>query len=102
MVTPFFNRLKISREGMLSTKSAGQMFLQLSKILAFWGATEINFMELQDKVGILILGSSLGVLVSIPIGKKLSDDKFNLIINILMGLIAFKLIFEALRNVFTV
>src|SRR3989344_37600 len=42
-VVPFFNRLKLSRDGILSTKSAGQMILQLSKIIAFSGAAGINF-----------------------------------------------------------
>ncbi len=96
MVMPFFNRLKIERQGMLSTKSAGQALLQLSKIFAFWGAANINFMALKEHVLILVLASLLGVAISIPISKKISDDKFNLIINLLLGIIAVKILYEGI------
>jgi len=96
MVMPFFNRLKIERQGMLSTKSAGQALLQLSKIFAFWGAANINFMALKEHVLILVLASLLGVAISIPISKQISDDKFNLIINLLLGIIAVKILYEGI------
>jgi uncharacterized membrane protein YfcA len=98
MVMPFFNRLNLSRNGMLSTKSAGQGILQISKILAFSGAAGINFMELKGPVGLLMLGSLAGVLLSIPVGRKISDDKFNKVINILMALIALKVLIEGVRE----
>lgn len=98
MVMPFFNRLNLSRDGMLSTKSAGQGVLQISKILAFSGAAGISFMELKGPVGLLMLGSLVGVLLSIPLGRKISDDKFNLAINILMGVIAIKVLIEGVRE----
>lgn len=98
MVTPFFNRLSISREGSLSTKSAGQMFLQLSKIIAFSGAAGINFVALQDHVGVLVIGTIVGVAVSIPIGKKISDDRFNQVVNVLLGIISIKILIEGIRE----
>jgi hypothetical protein len=96
MVTPFFNRLKIPREGSLSTKSAGQMFLQLSKVIAFSGAGGINFMDLKENVFVLVLGSLVGVGISIPIGRKISDKKFDFFVNILLGVIAIKVLAEVL------
>ncbi|HXH74404.1 MAG TPA: sulfite exporter TauE/SafE family protein [Bacteriovoracaceae bacterium] len=98
MVTPFFNRLKMSREGNLSTKSAGQMFLQLSKIIAFSGAAGIDFIALKENIGILVLGSLVGVLISIPIGKKIPDAKFELAVNILLGLISIKVLVEGINE----
>lgn len=98
MVTPFFNRLKLGREGSLSTKSAGQMILQLSKIIAFSGATGINFMDLKNNIGILMMGSLVGVGLSIPIGKKISDAKFDLAVNILLALISIKVLIEGIRE----
>lgn len=98
MVTPFFNRLKLEREGNLSTKSAGQMFLQLSKIIAFSGAAGINFLDFKEDLGILIVGSVLGVLASIPIGKRIPDQKFNLIVDVMLGLISIKVIVEGIRE----
>jgi uncharacterized protein len=100
MVLPFFNRLKIHREGMLSTKSGGQMLLQLSKIIAFTGAAGINFAQLKGHVGVLVLGSLVGVAASIPLGKRISDQRFDLIINILLGLISLKVLVEGLRELF--
>ena len=97
-VTPFFNRLKITRDGMISTKSAGQAALQISKIVAFWGATSIDFSSLRENVLILILGTLVGVGVSIPISRKISDEKFDLMINIILGLIALKIIYEGVTG----
>jgi uncharacterized membrane protein YfcA len=96
LVMPFFNRLKIERQAMLSTKSAGQALLQLSKIIAFWGAAGINFMDLKEHVLILILASLVGVGISIPISRKISDAKFDLMLNILLGLIAVKVLYEGI------
>lgn len=94
MVTPLFNRLPLGREGNLSTKSAGQMFLQLSKIIAFGGAAGINYGAMKDNIGVLILGSLIGVLISIPIGKKITQKSFDLAVNILLGLISIKVMTE--------
>ena len=98
LVMPFFNRLKIERQGMLSTKSAGQALLQLSKIIAFWGAADINFMALKDNILILILASLVGVGISIPFSRKISDAKFDLILNILLGMIAIKVLYEGITE----
>ena len=97
-VMPFFNRLKMDRQGMISTKSAGQAMLQLSKIIAFWGAADINFLALKDHVLLLILASLLGVAISIPISKKISDEKFNLILNIMLGLVSVKILYEGVTE----
>lgn len=99
-VVPFFNRLKLSRDGILSTKSAGQMILQLSKIIAFSGAAGINFIVLKDHIGILILGTLVGVAISIPIGKRISDQKFDLAVNLLLALISIKVLVEGVRELF--
>jgi uncharacterized membrane protein YfcA len=100
MVIPFFNRLKLNRDAMLVTKSAGQMFLQLSKIIAFSGAAGINFGDLKSQIGLLIIGSLIGVLASIPLGRKLSDDKFNKIVTVLLVIISFKVLFEGVKELF--
>lgn len=97
-VTPFFNRLKISRDGNISTKSAGQMFLQVSKIIAFSGAAGVNFIALKDHVGLLVFGTLFGVAISIPISKKISDQKFDLAVNVLLGIISIKVLIEGIRE----
>lgn len=100
MVTPFFNRLKLSRDGNIATKSAGQLFLQVSKIIAFGGAAGINFMSLKEHIGILIVGTLLGVGVSIPLSRKISDQKFDTVVNIMLGLIAIKILIEGIRELY--
>lgn len=98
-VVPFFNRLNISRDGILSTKSAGQMLLQISKILAFTGAAGFNFLGLKDNIMILVVATLVGVGLSVPIGKKISDKKFNRAVNILLLLISLKVIVEGLKQI---
>ncbi len=98
MVTPLFNRLPLGREGNLSTKSAGQMCLQFSKIIAFGGAAGVNYVSIKENIGILMLGSLIGVGISIPIGKKISDQKFDLAVNVLLALISIKILFEGIRE----
>jgi uncharacterized membrane protein YfcA len=98
LVMPFFNRLKIERQGMLSTKSAGQTLLQLSKIIAFSGAGGVDFLQLKDNVLILILASLVGVGLSIPVSRKISDAKFDLILNVLLGLIAIKILYKGITG----
>jgi uncharacterized protein len=93
MVTPFFNRLGLSRNGNIATKSAGQMLLQLTKIIAFAGIG-FNFGKLGDHIGILVAASFIGVMVSMPIGKKISDAKFDLIVNGMLLVISLKVIYE--------
>jgi len=98
LVTPFFNRLKIERQGMLSTKSAGQAMLQLSKIFAFWGAAGVDFIALKNNVFILVLASLTGVALSIPLSRKISDAKFDLIVNVLLSLVAIKVLLEGITE----
>jgi uncharacterized protein len=98
LVTPFFNRLKIGREGSLSTKSAGQFFLQVSKVIAFAGAADFNFNSLKEDIGLLIAGSFLGVMISIPIGKKIPDHIFEKAVNVMLFLIAIKITYEGISN----
>lgn len=98
LVTPLFNRLPLGREGNLSTKSAGQMCLQFSKIIAFGGAAGINYMALRDNIGVLVLGSFIGVALSIPIGRKISQKNFDLAVNVLLGLISVKVIYEGISE----
>lgn len=96
LVTPFFNRLKIGREGSLSTKSAGQFFLQVSKVIAFAGAADFSFASLKEDIGLLVLGSFIGVLVSIPVSKKISDELFEKGVNVMLFGIALKILYEGI------
>lgn len=99
-VVPFFNRLKLNRDGILSTKSAGQMILQLSKIIAFTGAAGVNFTEMKDHIGVLVFGTLFGVVLSIPLGRKISDHKFNFAVNLLLAFISVKVLYEGVRELF--
>ena len=98
MVLPFFNRLKLKRDAMIATKSAGQMILQVTKIIAFSGAAGIDFGTLSSQIGLLMTGSLVGVLVSIPLGRKIPDDKFNKIITVLLAVISVKVLWEGITE----
>ncbi len=101
MVLPFFNRMKLKREAMIATKSAGQMILQITKIIAFSGAAGINFGLLQSQIVLLMTGSLIGVLVSFPVGRKIPDDKFNKIVTILLTIISIKVLWEGISELFS-
>jgi len=100
MVTPFFNRLNLGREENLSTKSAGQMFLQLSKIIAFTGAAGVDFLKLKENIALIVVGTLVGIGLSFPISKKISDTQFNKFVNFLLGVISVKIISEGIREYF--
>lgn len=100
LVTPFFNRLKMERNGMIATKSGGQMLLQITKIAAFSGAAGIEFGPLKEHIGLLVLGSLVGVLISIPVGNKISDEKFDKAVNVLLALISVKILYEGISELF--
>jgi len=99
MVTPFFNRLNLSRNGNIASKSAGQMLLQITKIIAFAGIG-FNFHELKNHIGLLMGASLIGVLVSLPISRKISDSKFDLIVNVMLTVISLKVIYEGFVGLF--
>jgi uncharacterized membrane protein YfcA len=92
----YFNRLDRSRESFLSTKSVGQMLLQLSKIVAFSGAGGVDFYSLKGKIIWIVSGTIIGVLLSIPLSKKISDEKYRLIVNSLLVLISIKVLLPAI------
>jgi len=99
MVMPFFSRLQLSRDEMLSTKSAGQACLQFSKIIAFWGATRINFESIILAFPLIFVGVLIGVMLSIPLGKRIPDPKFNIIMNSMLIIIALKTLLEGMREI---
>lgn len=101
MVTPFFNRLKVGREGNISSKSAGQLILQISKIIAFTGAAGINFGPIKEHIGVLMVSTLIGVGISIPISRKISDEKFDKLVNGMLILISLKVIYEGVRELLT-
>lgn len=99
MVMPFLNRLELSRDEMLSTKSAGQSLLQLSKLISFWGATRIDFDPINRDLPIILLGVLIGVLLSIPLGRKIPDPKFRMIINGMLMIISVKIVIEGTSEI---
>jgi uncharacterized membrane protein YfcA len=99
-VAPFFQRLGLTRESQLGTKSAAQMSLQLSRIIAFGGLSTISFSAIQEEIYILIVAVILGVGISIPISNKLSDKWFDRVVNVILTIIALKTIYSGISKVF--
>lgn len=98
LVTPFFNRLPTTRTGNLSTKSAGQLFLQFAKLTAFTGISNFSFEGKWGSTLIILTGSVLGVFISHMLSKKISDEIFNKVINLLLTLTAIKIIYEGIKG----
>jgi hypothetical protein len=57
-------------------------------------------MAMKDHIGILVSGTLLGVILSIPLSKKISDQRFSVVVNILLGLISIKVLYEGVRELF--
>ncbi len=93
-VAPFFQRLGLSRESQLGTKSAAQMSLQLSRIIAFGGVSSVSFNSISDEILLLICAVIVGVGISIPISRKLSDKWFDRVVNGILTVIALKTIYS--------
>jgi len=97
-VAPFFQKAGLPRQSQIVTKSAAQMILQLSKIIAFGSMASFDMSAIGDKIFILIGGVIVGVMVAIPISKKISDRLFDKIVNILLTIIAMKTIYTGVAN----
>jgi uncharacterized membrane protein YfcA len=55
-------------------------------------------MALKNDIGLLVVGTLLGVAISIPISKKIPDNKFDRGVNILMGIISIKILIEGVSE----
>lgn len=97
-VAPFFQRLGLSRQAQLGTKSAAQMGLQLSRIIAFGGVSSLSFGAIQNQILLLIVAVVVGVGLSIPLSQKLSDKWFDRLVNGILTLIALKTIYTGVIN----
>lgn len=99
-VAPFFQRVGLKRQAQLATKSMAQMSLQLSRIIAFGGMSEIQFGPIKDEILLLIVAVIVGVGISVPLSEKLSDKWFDRIVNGLLTIIAVKTVISGiLKNI---
>jgi uncharacterized membrane protein YfcA len=51
-------------------------------------------------LAILVFGTLFGVVLSIPLARKISDQKFNFAVNLLLAFISVKVLFEGVRELF--
>jgi uncharacterized membrane protein YfcA len=58
----------------------------------------VDFVSLKNNIGILVAASVVGVGLSIPIGKRIPDKKFDLAVDILLALISLKILFTGVRE----
>lgn len=97
-VAPFFQRVGLKRQPQLATKSMAQMSLQLSRIIAFGGMSEIQFGPIKDEILLLIVAVIVGVGISVPLSEKLSDKWFDRIVNGLLTIIALKTVISGIMK----
>lgn len=99
-VAPFFQRLGLSREGQLGTKSAAQMSLQFSRIIAFGGISSVSLAAIKEEILLLVVAVILGVSLSFPLSKKISDQLFDRVVNGILTIIALKTIYSGMIKIF--
>jgi len=98
LVLPFFNKLNLSREGSIGTKSCSQLILQIIKIIAFAHMTDLSFIEHQSVLMILITGTIIGIVLSLVALKKVTDHQLDKFVMGLMIVIGGKIFFEGISG----
>jgi uncharacterized membrane protein YfcA len=88
MLNPFFNKIHLNREQMISTKSACQLVLHCSRISTFMLLMSFDFRLYEKELILIASASMLGIFAATKIASKVSDQKINKTINVILVLIA--------------
>lgn len=84
LLNPFFDKLGIKREEMVSTKSACQLLLHVSRVSAYIGAVGIHYTEHSLELGVMMTAAVIGIFLARPIGKKISDKQLDVVLKVLL------------------
>lgn len=84
LLNPFFDKLGIKREAMVSTKSACQLMLHFSRIGAYFGAVGINYAAHSLELSCMVVAAVVGIVIARPLGAKISDRQLDLVLKVLL------------------
>lgn len=100
LLNPFFDKLGIKREEMVSTKSACQLALHISRVSAYVGAVGIHYSDHSVELGLMMVAAVIGIFLARPIGKKISDRQLDIVLKALLTLIGLQNLIVGIKNYF--
>ncbi len=101
LLNPFFDKVGIKRERMVSTKSACQLALHTARVGAYTGAAGIDYGEHGSALALMAVAVLIGLFLARPIGKRVSDRQLDLLIKGLLTLIGMKGLLSGLAGYLT-
>jgi uncharacterized membrane protein YfcA len=90
LLNPFFDKLGIKREEMVSTKSACLLILHIARIGSYTGAVGVNFFNYKLELSVMIVASLLGLVLARPVGKMITDQQLDIVLKVLLTLLGGK------------
>ena len=87
LLNPFFDKLGIKREEMVSTKSTCQFVLHISRISAYIGAVGIDYAQHSLELTLMMIAAVIGIFLARPLGKKISDQQLDVVLKVLLTII---------------
>lgn len=93
LLNPFFDKLGIKREEMVSTKSACLLILHVARIGSYAGAVGVNLSHYKTELILMIIATIVGLFLARPVGKKISDQQLDIVLKVLLTLLGTKNLF---------
>lgn len=90
LLNPFFDKLNIKRDQMVSTKSACQLILHLARIGSYAGVVGLDLEKYGLEMLLMIVAAVLGIYLSRPVGKHITDRQLDIALKVLLTLIGTK------------
>jgi hypothetical protein len=98
LLNPFFDKLSIKREEMVSTKSACQLILHIVRIVTYAGAVGVSLGHLKFEMIVMVIAAVFGIYLSKPVGKLITDRQLDVTLKVLLTLIGSKNIYHGLTQ----
>ena len=90
LLNPFFDKLNIKRDQMVSTKSACQLILHLARIGSYAGVVGLDLEKYGVEMVLMIIAAVFGIYLSRPVGKHITDRQLDIALKVLLTLIGCK------------
>jgi len=90
LLNPFFDKLNIKRDQMVSTKSACQLILHLARIGSYAGVVGLDLEKYGVEMVLMIIAAVFGIYLSRPVGKHITDRQLDIALKVLLTVIGLK------------
>lgn len=98
LLNPFFDKLGIKREEMVSTKSACLLILHIARISSYAGAVGVDLSNYQWELVLMVAASFVGLFLARPVGKLITDQQLDVVLKVLLTLLGAKNILTGIYN----